>query len=165
VNIKPNFERSADIEKCTEFLRNKSEATYGELSTLLNRDIQGRDRYILTAARNRLEREGIVFAVMTGVGIRRATDAEVAAMSTTAAIHKIKRTVGRSRKRHKAVNTQGLTAEERDNFFVGIAVIGAVGQAARAAFRTRLTKATRESDEALSLQETLRLFRSIRPKG
>ena len=62
------FETSADIEKCRSYLRSRSHASYKELSQHLNRDIQGKDRYILQSARHKLEREGIVFVIRTGIG-------------------------------------------------------------------------------------------------
>ena len=67
--MKPRFETSSDVEKCVNFLRPKSQAGYAEISRHLNRDVQGRDRYILESARRKLEREAIVFVVKTGIGL------------------------------------------------------------------------------------------------
>ena len=52
---------SKDIEACCEFLRGRQRVTYQDISLHLDRNVQGRDRYILTSARRRLERIGIVF--------------------------------------------------------------------------------------------------------
>jgi hypothetical protein len=135
---KPRFEASADVEKCYDYLKARQEATYRELSKFLGRDIAGRDRHIMESARRKLERIGIVFAVQTGVGLKRASHAQVATLATDTPIRKIKRAVKRSKKREKIVDVQQLSGDERAAFYVGRAVLGAVEQGVRRAFRNKI---------------------------
>ena len=76
--MKPSFEANPDVEQCVEYLMRHDRVSYNELSAHLGRKINGRDRYILIAARRRLERKGILFVVEWGVGLVRATNRQVA---------------------------------------------------------------------------------------
>jgi hypothetical protein len=129
---KPSFEVSADVEKCYDYLKPRQEATYRELSQFLGRDIKGRDRYVLESARRKLERIGIVFVIETGVGLKRANHAQVAALSTDMPIKKIRRAIKRAGKREKIVDVQ-LSEDDRAAFYIGRAVLGAVSQSVRRA--------------------------------
>ena len=73
----------------------------------------GRDRYVLQSAARRLEREGIVFVVTTGVGVSRANNGQIAALATDVPIEKIKRASRRARRRQQIVNIQELSADDR----------------------------------------------------
>lgn len=162
------FETSADIEKCTSYLRSRSHASYKELSQHLNRDIQGKDRYVLVSARHKLEREGIVFVIRTGIGVERANHSQVAKLATDEPLSKIKRVTRRANRRQKIVNVQGLTADEREAFYVGRAVLGAISQGLRDAFRNKVAKVTRDNADngPLDVKETIALFRDLkRPTG
>ena len=158
---KPNFEASEDTTRCVDYLRGRSRATYHEISQHLGRDVQRRDRHVLENARRKLEREGVVFVVETGVGLVRATDAQVATISTSLPIEKIRRTTHRAQKREPLVNIQKLTADERAAFYVGKAVLGAIQQATREAFRNQLIGAVNVSQEPISLDATLNLFSKL----
>lgn len=161
--LKPRFEVSTDTEKCCDFLRTRQQATYLEISQHLGRDVRKRDRYVLEAARRKLEREGIVFVVQTCIGVIRASDAQVAQLSTDVPIGKIGRTIKRAKKRERVVNLQNLTAEERAAFYVGRAVLGAMSQADRLAFRNLLRKEADNTDGPVPIERTIELFSKLRP--
>lgn len=166
--MKPRFETSPDIDACVAYLR-KHEARplieYAELSEAIKRDIAGRDRHILQSARRRLEKEGIVFVVATGKGVRRATDAQVAILATDTPIRKTKRITKTAHKRQRTVNVQNLSQEQLAAFYVGRAVLGAIEQATRKAFRTKIINATNTESGPLPLKETLEMFKGLRPNG
>jgi hypothetical protein len=165
---KPNFQASADVEKCCEYLRAhraQDLILYSSISAEIGRDIDGRDRHILVSARRILERENVVFVVETGRGIRLATDSQVAVLSTDAPIIKTKRIARVARKRQRAVNVQNLSASEREAFYIGRAVLGAIEQATRKAFRNKLEGASNTSDGPLPIDQTLEMFRKLRPRA
>lgn len=163
---KARFEASTDTDTCADYLR-KHHAdgliTYTAISQATGRDIGGKDRHILQSARRQLERENIVFVVETGVGIRRASDQQVATLSTDVPIAKTKRISRTARKRQRAVNVQNLTDDQRAAFYVGRAVLGAIAQATRKAFRNKLQGAVNSSDGPLQLKQTLEMFERLRP--
>src|SRR5262249_33659713 len=140
------FEMSQDIEACCEFLRSRHRASYQDISTHLGRDVRGRDRYILLAARRKLERKGIVFVVETGIGIVRATHPQIAQLSTKQPIDKIGRVTRRAKKREQLVDIQQLSDEQRLAFNVGRAVLGAIEQAVRVAFRNEAKREVQKED-------------------
>jgi hypothetical protein len=162
--MKPRFEASADVEKLCDYLRSKSRATYREMSQLLGRDIQQRERYILESARRRLERSNIMFVVETGVGLVRASDAQVASLATDIPINKIRRAAHRARKREKIVNVQQLSEHDRAAFYIGRAVLGAITQASGRAFRNQVVKATAAGDGPIPLVDTMKLFAKVRQR-
>ena len=101
--------------------------------------------------------------VRTGIGVERANHAQVAALATDAPISKIRRAVRRSGKRQKIVNVQDLSEDQRLAFYVGRAVLGAIGQAVRDSFKNKVAKATNVDDPPLSVKDTLALFAKVRP--
>jgi hypothetical protein len=165
---KPRFEASPDVETCVACLRkhnNTDIITYSALSSATGRDIGGRDRHILQSARKRLERESIVFVVETGKGVRRATDSQIATLSTEVPIDKTRRIGKTAKKRQRAVNVQNLSQEQRATFYVGRAILGTIEQATRKAFRTRLRPAVNASDGPLPIKQTLEMFKNLRQSG
>ena len=118
--MKPSFELHPDVEKLIGFLASRQRATYVEMSNFTGRQINGRDRYVLQSARRHLEsKQGICFAVERGVGLVRATNGQVAKLSTSQPIEKIRRETRRAGKRQTIVNIQALTPEDRLAFDVG----------------------------------------------
>lgn len=164
---KPNFEASPDVEVCADFLRhNKSRGLidYAQIGRATNRDVAGRDRHILASARRILEREGIIFVTETGKGLRLATASQVAKLSTEAPILKTRRIAKTAKKRQASVNVQALSDEERAAFYVGRAVLGAIGLAASKAFTNRIAKEGEKADGVLPIQKTIEMFSKLRPR-
>jgi hypothetical protein len=144
--VKPAFEVSEDVERLIEFLTNRPRASYAEMSAKIGREVDGRDRYVLTSARRVLEKHGIFFAVERGVGLTRASNGQVARLSTSQPVDKIKRTTRVAQKRQAHVNIQNLTADERLAFDVGRSVLHAVKQNVSRATRTLLAKEILKND-------------------
>lgn len=167
MTTKPRFSASPDVDTCAEFLRQhqgKELITYAAIATATGRDIAGDDRYILQSARRRLEREGIIFVVETGKGIRRAKDAEIATLSTDAPISRTRKIAKTAKKRQRAVNVQNLSNEQRAAFYVGRAVLGAIEQATRKAFSNQV-RAANTTGEPMPIKQTMELFKKLRPNG
>lgn len=164
---KPRFEASPDVEACADYLRaNKDREliTYGAIAEATGReDITGKSRHILASARRILEREGILFVVETGQGLKRASDAQVATLATHEPIIKTRRIAKKAKKRQSAVNVQNLTGEQRMAFWIGSAILGAIDQAASRAFKNRMKDAADKTDGPIPMKQTLDLFKKLRP--
>lgn len=154
--MKPSFEVHPDIEKLAAFLAERKSATYDEMSKLTGRDISGRDRHVLTGARRQLERQrGIVFATERGTGVVRASNGQVARLSTTEPIKKISRTTKRAEKRQAYVNVQLLTSDERLKFSVERSVLIAIRKSTAKSLRTRLAKEIEKQDDGIVTIDTV----------
>jgi hypothetical protein len=122
--MKPSFEVSTDTEKLVTFLENRDRASYEEMNRVTGRTLNGPHRYILTTALKLLQRDQQkVFVNEWGVGVVRATNRQVASLSTDHVIRRTRNVVKKGRKLQPIVNTQDLTDDERHAFFIGRAVI------------------------------------------
>jgi|SRR5215468_9896409 len=146
--LKPSFETSRDVERCTDYLASHDRVSYNELSSYLGRKVDGKDRYILQSARRRLERRGVVFVAEHGVGVVRATNGQIAKLSTDEPIRKIRRITNKARKREQFVNVQALSADERLMFYIGRVVVNAIGKNTLKSFRNQIkTEIERQGGE------------------
>jgi hypothetical protein len=144
--MKAAFELSSDVELLVRFLTNRSSATYEEMSELVGRKVNGNARHVLVGARRILERSGIFFAVERNVGLVRATNGQVATLSTAAPVDKIRRTTRVAQKRQAHVNIQDLSAEERMQFDIYRSVIVAIAQNTSRHTRALLAKEILKND-------------------
>jgi hypothetical protein len=144
--MKPSFELSPDVAKLVAFLTDRQKATYGEMSDLTGRQINGRDRYVLISARRVLEAKKIYFAVDRGIGLTRATTSQVAILSTSHPITKMRRIERVARRRQAHVNTQELTDEDRLAFDIGRSVLAAIRNDTSKSLRARLAREIAKND-------------------
>ena len=158
--MKPSFQTSVDVQKCMDFLENHKEATYSEIGKHLGRNIKDRDRYVLASARKQLERRGILFITERGVGIKRATNGQVATLSTAYPITRIQRISRKAEHRERHVNIQALSEQDRLAFNIGRAVIHSVKQSTLKSFKNRIAKElTEQGDTLISIQQLFTLPR------
>jgi hypothetical protein len=145
--MKPTLELSADTQRLIDFLVSRDRATYAEMSSATGRNIEGRDRYVLSSARRVLEKQrGIVFAAERGVGVVRATNTQVATLATIHPINRIRRATSVAQKRQEQVNIQALTADDRLAFDIGRSVISAIRSNTSQSLRTRLREEIERRD-------------------
>lgn len=164
--MKPTFEASLDVEKLVAFLVDKPGATYAELGAMIGRQVQGRDRYVLESARRKLEKRGIFFVVERGVGLTRATNNQVATLSTSTPITKIRRVTKVAEKRQHHVDIQSLTSEDRLAFDVKRSVIAAIRKTTSKSLRTMLAKEIEKQDGGVfNINSVLSLPRHRRKEG
>lgn len=104
-----------------------SSISYTELSALIGRDVQGKARYVLTSARQMVERdEHAVFESVHNEGLKRMNDSGVLASGKRAATH-IRRTATKSARRLGTCLTYDkLSQDEKQEFNLTMAVNGAV---------------------------------------
>ena len=149
---KPTFESSTDVERCIVYLADRERASYDAMSRHLNRQINGRDRYVLVSARRQLERDrGIIFVTERGIGIVRANNGQVATLATAHPIGRVKRITRQANKRQAHVNVQALTADEMLAFSIGRVVINAINKSTRRSFYRQISDEIKKRDNELPL--------------
>ena len=135
------------------------------MSAHVGRRLDGADRHVLVGARRILENRGTIFVVERGVGLVRANNGQVAVLSTTTPIDKIKRVIKRAKKREQHVNVQALSADERLAFYVGRSVIAAIGKTTLRSFRNQIAQQIKENeDEPIAVSQLVTLPR-LKRKG
>lgn len=156
----PQFEISPDARKLAEFLEKRDRATYAEMSRLTGRIVNGRDRYVLAAALRTLQRQNVVFVCERGIGVVRATNDQVAMLSTDHIHNKTRRVIKRGKKLERVVNTQKLSADERDAFFIGSAVTQMLDATVGRKIRSRIANEIKERNgEQVEVSDLIALFR------
>jgi hypothetical protein len=160
MNNKPSFEKNPDVDRLVSFLQVRSRATYAEMNDLTRRQINGRDRYVLASACRILERRGIIFVPERGIGVVRATNGQVASLSTAHPIKKVQRITRRANKRQEHVNVQALSADERLALYIGRAVLDIVTKNTSKSVRTQLAKEIEKTGgEPLTIHQVTALSR------
>jgi hypothetical protein len=144
--MKPSFEISGDVTRIVDHLQTHDGASYNELRTLVKRDVQRKERYVLTSALRILERSGRLFVTERNVGVALATNGQRATLSTTHPISKIGRVTRKAEKRQRGVNLQELTEEERLAFDIGRSVLAAIRQNTSKSLRTMLAREIEKRD-------------------
>jgi hypothetical protein len=157
---KPMFETSQDVQKLIEYLNVRDRATYDEMNQHLGRKINGRDRHILSGALYKLQRErDMVFVCERGVGVVRATNGQVAVLSTDVVLRKTGRIIRRGKKLQPIVNTQALTGDERDAFYIGRATTQMLDATIGRKMRSKIAEEIRDRGEAVDIADVVALFR------
>jgi hypothetical protein len=158
--MKPSFEVSPDVRKLVEFLKDRDKASYLEMNRRTGRIIDGRDRYVLYGALRYLQREhDIVFVAERGVGIVRASNGQIATLSTDGAVRKTARVIRRAKRLQPLVNTQQLTGDERDAFFIGRAVVQAIDATAGRKARKKIAEEIADrGGEQIDIKDVVVLF-------
>ena len=163
--MKPMFEASPDTDLLVAFLRHRQDATHEQMGTLLGREINGRDRHILTSARRQLEREGRGFVAVRGWGIRRATNGQLAKLSTDIPQSKAKRSFRRANRRGLHVNIQDLTANERLAFYGGVVINNLLLQNLSRKSKNRVQRAIEQhGNEPISTQAAWEALSAVKPR-
>ena len=160
---RPTFSMSADTRAAFDLLASAKvggTVTYDDLAAVTRRDVRGDDRYVVASARRALEREGVIFGVLHGVGLKRLTDAEILA-DAERAYPRIRRASRRAALRALSIeNFDALSAEDKSRHNAMVSVFGAV--AAMTDYRSIKKieqRVSAESKQTLSLGDTLEAFR------
>jgi len=157
--MKPSFEVSPDTRKLAEFLQPRDQATYTEMNRRIGRIINGADRHVLYGALRILQRDhGIVFVAERNVGIKRATNGQMATLSTDHVHRKVRRTVRRGKKIEPLVNSQELSPDERDAFWIGRAVTQVLDVTVGKRMRSKIADEIKDRGEAVDIRDVVALF-------
>lgn len=158
---KPRFQVNVDVQILADLLKTKSVgevATYEELSKAIGRNVQGRARYLLAAAKRRLLRDHrMVFDAVTNVGLKRLSDEECVGTHkrTTRAI---RRMAERGIRVVAAARYETLSNASKVEHNVALAHLGAIAHVARSQ-QAKALKANVGGENPIPLAETLEAFK------
>jgi len=125
---KPIFQANPDaaiLENLLDTRCNGGLVSYQEMSAAICRNVRGEGAHILQAARKRLERQGKIFAAVSGEGLRFVVDSEKADLLSDAA-HKINRAAKRWIRRGSVDDITKLEPAVRLKFTLGMSRLALV---------------------------------------
>lgn len=140
--------------------------TYATMSELIGRNIQDR-RWFLTTALNSLLNElpphRKVFSAIENIGVKRLSDEEIVASSSTRYTKKLRRASRKEAKRIAAVEVDNLSRENQTALFTAQSLIGAISTVTKSSMVERI--ATKIENSALPPAKTLDIFRNGKDKS
>lgn len=163
MNQKTTFELSVDTQllyrHLVEHEATEVPITYEELSELIGRDVQREARHLLQSARRRaLKRDRIVFGTVTGVGLRRLSDEEVAATGESF-LKRIRRTARRASETVTCVQDfEKLPADAKAKHNATLSLAGVLRHFTQPRRVLQLEEKVLDSSHALPTAETIKLL-------
>jgi hypothetical protein len=134
------------------------EVTHQAMSEAIGRDVQGNARYVVSSARRILEREGIVFGALAGVGLRRLDDVGKIGVSDDG-LSRIRRMAKHRRRVLDTVTAYDeLAPEAQAKLNMARSVFGAIGLMTGSTSIRKLESAVAEKHAELAAREALKLF-------
>lgn len=132
---------------------------YGELTTLIGRDVRTSARHLLTSAMHRAEsQDDMVFACVWGVGVKRLTDREIVGVGDQA-LSRSRRAARRgARKLSKVRDFSTLSDSEKITHNARLSVLSAIESIASGSAMRKVEKRVSETMQTLPLAKTLALF-------
>jgi hypothetical protein len=150
------FEKSDDTKILTEHLAGAQigeVVTYAELSRVVGKSLSGFRSALASARRQVLKEKGFVFGTEKGVGIRRLSNEEIIAASTSDR-HAIRRKARRSLQKLGTVKYAALDATKQIALTAVAAVFHATAEINRDS-SMKLIQAAAGSSQQLPIRETL----------
>jgi hypothetical protein len=160
-HMKPIAEMSSDTRAVYDRLK-KTEVggivTYAELDAMTMRKTQGKDRFVVsTAVRNSL-RDGMVFAAVRNVGVKRLADTEIVSTAHET-LPRIRRAARRASRKLTAVqNFDALPNDAKIQHNTFLSVFGAIAHLGTESATAKVEQKVREASQTLSLGKTLEAF-------
>ena len=156
----PQFVKSDDTAALEQLLRDCPEGevvTYADLSAAIGRDVREHASGSLRSARRILERDGLHTEAIENEGIKRLTPSECLGKAG-GLVQRARRAAARSRQTVETTDLERLTTEERARAFALSAQASAVESLGSRKTGKRLVQKASETNAAIPLGETLRLF-------
>lgn len=155
-------ELSVDAQILIERLKKASKGElipYSELSKLIGGDVTAKERSILTRARHRvLKDDRIVFACVTGQGVKRLEDVDHIGIGQQAT-SKVRRLSRRAAEKMMCANYDSLDNEQRVEYNTQLSVLGALSMVTKSDKVKLISAEVQKSNEKLPLSKTLEAFK------
>jgi len=136
--------------------------SYGELSELIHRNVQGKARANLLAARRKVLREhGMVIGVLLDQGVKRLTDVEIV-KSGASVIRHINRTSVRGMRHQIQVDFEKLTREQQKEFNLTLSVLQLSRVASTPKFQSMLSERVQKRQLQVDPQKLLESLREVK---
>lgn len=151
--------QNIDVQILVDFLRGKTGLVkYSEMTTVLGRDVRGAAWTVLAAARRALEREGIVFGTVRGVGIKRLNDVEIIGTGR-AALTRARRAMRRSINTVGCVDYDSLDDDSKVQHNTYLSIMSAINKVTHEPQIRRVQVAVQKAQAKLPLARTLDAFK------
>lgn len=140
-------------------LKSGEELSYDALESLVpGRNLRGKDRYILySAARVALKESNIVVSCVSGKGVKRLTNDEIADLPTSAISH-VRRTLKRTSRKVICSDYDKLNDEGKQKFNASMSVMGAILQFTSQKSLNAIGERVTTAMNRLPVEETVGLF-------
>jgi len=129
---------------------------YDELSKIIGRNVQ-MNRSSLLSARRILQRQGMVFDAVSGVGIKRLDDIGIVKASQ-GHVFRAYQAARRGAQKLSCVDYDTLNNEDKITHNTSASILGAIALVAKPSNTKKLLKAVQEARETLPTAKTLELF-------
>jgi hypothetical protein len=153
-------EISIDTQMLVAFLKDRQEASYEELSAVIQRDVRatGPAYGNLASARRILRRDHrILFSTVPKVGLRRA-DSDLVLKEGRSSIEKIHRESRRGAEKLVCADFESMTNEQKVKHNASAAALGALHAITKGTSIKKLEGATESAKQQLPLAATLEAF-------
>lgn len=160
--MKATFQTSVDavvLGKRLCQLKSGEEVSYADLESLVpGRNLRGKDRYILySATKVALKESNMVVACVSGKGMKRLTNEEIADLPTSALSH-VRRTLKRTSRKVLCSDYDKLNAEGKEKFNSSMSVMGAILQFTSQKSMNAIGERVKTAVNRLPVEETVGLF-------
>ena len=133
--------------------------TYKELATMTGRDLQHGDRYVLMSACRAAQRDGAVFGVVRGEGVKRLADAEIVS-SAAGVLPRIRRASKRAIRRLTAVSDfAALPNDAKIAHNTYASIFGAIAAVSTHGAVQKVEAKVKDAAQTLPLAKTLEAFK------
>lgn len=150
----------ATIYKRLSMLAIGEVATYEELSAIIGRDVRDKAGWIVSNARRKcLNDDQIVLGVVTKIGLKRLSDAEIVetGQDVVSRIHNM--TVKGARRLAAVKSYDALPKDKQNQFNTYTSLIGVLGHFTRAKQVNKVSEAAQKSSGQLPLAKMLEAFK------
>lgn len=159
--MKPIQEMSADTRAVYDRLKKTvtgDVVTYSELDALTKRKTQTKDRFVIATAMRNALRDGMVFAAVRNVGVKRLADTEIVSTAHDT-LPRIRRAAKRASRKLTAVRDfNALPNESKIQHNTFLSVFGAIAHLGTESATAKIEQKVREASQSLSLGKTLEAF-------
>lgn len=146
------------IAKRLQSLKPGETLTYQALNASVpGRILNGKDRHILASARRIACRHGVVVETISGEGVKRLENAEIAQLHQPA-LTKISRISRRTARKMSCADYDKLTPDEKRSYNAGIATIGTIQLFTKPQSQRVVEAAVQTAQNRISTEQTLKLF-------
>ena len=148
------------IEKRLAQLNPGETVSYGELSKLIDRDVQGPARHVLESARRRLLKDKqMVFDAVWNEGIKRLEDSDIALLGRRALKH-IGRTAKLCVRRQACADYESLPVDTRRTMDASNSMLGAIHAVTKPSMTKKIEDKVAQTQARLPIGTTLEAFKS-----
>jgi len=157
---------NADIHTIESTLRSLGEgsiATYDELSSLIERDVQKEGRFVMNAARDILQRDhNIIFECIRNIGLKRLKNEEII-LAGEVSVRRARNTVVRGQKKLNCIDPVTLPQDMIPRFLTALSYTATIAAITHKRVVEHIQRNLTGAKAPLPIEKTLELFSLAAP--